>query len=207
MFVHACEQKKRFQNQDQPSVKIGYEAYLKFYQVTQGSRKSKTYEHFAKSSYYRAFIKFGHYVTSIRAINIIRFTEWLINNNKKLDFWCSDKLYNEYLLEYTRKENVSDALGRAVNSALNWSEEHDLPISDYLRYGNINMLCYEVGSGRLSAWVLYNCASGNEMLARCNSQEVESIWQWIDSDVWGVKFKRKVADVKHCKEILKEMGW
>lgn len=207
LLVHVCEQKKRFQSQDDPAVKIGYQAYLKFYQITQGSARLKTYDDFARSSYYRAFVKFGRYTVSVRAINIIRFTEWLITNNKKLDHWCRDSLYNQYLLEYTRKENVNDALERAVNSAVRWSEETGTTVKDYLRYGNVNMLCYEICSGRVTAWSLYNCASGNEFLEKCSKEQLEMIWPWIDADVWAVKFKRYPADAEYCKSILKDLGW
>ena len=207
LLVHVCEQKKRFQNQDDPAVKIGYQAYLKFYQISQGSARLKTYEDFARSSYYRAFVKFGRYTQSVRAINIIRFTEWLITNNKKLDHGCRDSLYNQYLLEYTRKENVNDALERAVNSGLRWSEDTGTAIRDYLRYGNVNLLCYEICSGRISAWCLYNCASGVEFLEKCSKEQLEMIWPWIDTDIWAAKFNRYPADAEYCKSILKDLGW
>lgn len=207
LLVHLCEQKKRYQNQHEPAVKIGFQAYQKFYQISQGGRSLKDYDHFSKSSYYRAFVKFGRYAISIKAINVMRFAEWLIVNNKKLDYWCKDSEYNKFLLEYTQKENVADALERAVNLAVKWNESTGNPLEDYLRYGNSNILCHEIANGKISAWVLYNCASGNEFLTRITPDQLKMIWDWIDADVWAPRFKRYPADAEYCKSILKELGW
>jgi hypothetical protein len=58
---------------------------MKFYELTQGSARLKTFENFATSPYYRAFVKFGRYCVDTRAINPTRFVEWLLKNNKKID--------------------------------------------------------------------------------------------------------------------------
>ena len=58
LAVHICEQKKRYQDKDDPASRMAFQSYLKFYEITQGSAKSKTFEDFATSAYYKAFIKF-----------------------------------------------------------------------------------------------------------------------------------------------------
>jgi hypothetical protein len=113
LAVHVCEQKRRFQERDERGVQLGLQAYLNFYEITQGSARLKTFDDFAESSFYRAFVKFGRHCVAIRAINPARFTEWLIRQNKKIDHWCKDSIYTEYLLDYLRVENINDALARA----------------------------------------------------------------------------------------------
>ena len=54
LAIHLCEPKKRRQEQNETGVRIGFNAYLKFYEMTQGSAKLKTFEDFAESAYYRA---------------------------------------------------------------------------------------------------------------------------------------------------------
>ena len=51
-----CEPKRRFQEQDERGVQLGLHAYLKFYELTQGSAKLKTFDDFATSPYYRAVV-------------------------------------------------------------------------------------------------------------------------------------------------------
>lgn len=186
---------------------MGLQAYLRFYEITQGSARLKTWDDFARSPYYRAFVKFGRYCVAIRVINIPRFIEWLLKNNKKIDHWCRDSVYAEYLQEHLRQEAATDALARAMEQAIGWSEETNNPDRDYLRFGNSNAICYAVTTGRISAWVLYNCDSGAEFLAALNQEQIAMIWPFIDTDFWQRRFRDYRADAEYVREMLTKAGW
>ena len=202
-----CEPKRRQQEQNDTGVQLGLQAYIRFYEITQGSARLKTFNDFAGSSYYRAFVKFGRHCQSIRAINTPRFIEWVIRQNKKIDHWCRDSVYTEYLMQYLRAENVNDALARAMETAIAWSETTGNPDRDYLRYGNDNVLCYAVTTGRVSAWVLYNSESGQEFLGRVNPEQIAMMWPMIDADFWQRRFRDYAADTEYAREILRKAGW
>ena len=70
LAIHSCEPRKRRQEKDEAGVRLGFQAYIKFYEMTQGSAKLKTYDDFCDSPYYKAFVKFGRYCVSIKAINM-----------------------------------------------------------------------------------------------------------------------------------------
>ena len=55
--MHVCEPKRRYQERDEVGVQIGLQSYMRFYEITQGSAKLKTFDDFAESPYYRAFVK------------------------------------------------------------------------------------------------------------------------------------------------------
>lgn len=207
LAVHVCEPKRRHQERDETGVQLGLQAYLRFYEITQGSARLKTFDDFAASPYYRAFVKFGRHCQNIRAINTARFMEWVVRQNKKIDHWCRDAVYTEYLEEYLRSENVADALARGMEHAIDWSATNNYPAHDYLRFGNDNAICYAVTTGRISAWILYNCDSGIEFLGRINQEQVNMIWPTIDSDVWQRKFRDYAADAEYARNILREAGW
>ena len=207
LAVHLCEPKRRYQEREEVGVQLGLQSYLRFYETTQGSAKLKTFDDFATSPYYRAFVKFGRYCVSIRAINIPRFIDWLLKHNKKIDHWCRDSIYGEYLGVYIRQESATDALTRALEQALAWSEESGNPDRDYLRYGNSNIVCYAITTGRLSPWVLYNCDSGTEFLAGLNAEQIAMIWPMIDPDYWQRRFQDYRADAEYMREMLVKAGW
>jgi hypothetical protein len=207
LAVHLCEPKRRYQEQNETGVQIGLQAYLRFYEITQGSSRLKSFDDFAKSPYYKAFVKFGRYCQGIRAVNVPRFIDWIMRQNKKIDHWCKDSVYTEYLVQYVKDENVSDALARAVEQSLDWQEKTGNQPHDYLRYGNDNTICHAVNTGRVSAWVLYNSASGMEFLSRINQEQVAMIWPMIDSDVWSQKFHTYTADTEYARDILNKAGW
>ena len=207
LAVHLCEAKRRRQEQNERGVQLGLQAYLRFYETTQGSAKLKTFDDFAESPYYRAFVKFGRYCVNIRAINPARFIDWVLKQNKKIDHWCRDSIYTEYLLDYLKVEAVSDALARAIEFSIEWGEQKQSPPHDCLRYGNSNAMCAAVAAGRISPWVIFNCDSGQKFLSELNAEQVAMIWPYIDADIWQRKFKDYPADQEWAREMLTKAGW
>lgn len=207
LAIHSCEPRKRRQEKEEAGVRLGFHAYIKFYEMTQGSAKLKTYDDFCDSPYYKAFVKFGRYCVSIKAINPARFTEYVLKQNKKIDYWTKDSVYEEYLLFYLKVERMEDALTRAIEHAITWGEEKETQSQDYLRYGNHNAIVYAVTSGRISPWVLYNCESGQKFLEELSSEHRAMIWPYIDPDAWQKKLKEDPANRIEAQELLKQAGW
>lgn len=207
LSVHMCEPKRRHNQQNDTGVQIGFRAYLRFYETTQGSARLKTYEDFSTSNFYRAFVKFGQYCQRIRAVNIPRFIDWLLKNNKKIDHWCRDNVYDQYLIEQVKHEHVNDALSRAIEQSISWEEETKYLSRNYLRHAGIGAVCYAIASGRVTGWVLYNCESGIEFLSKLNEEQIAMTWDYIDADFWTKKFHDYPADAEYAKEILKQAGW
>jgi hypothetical protein len=205
--VHMCEPKRRRLQRDDRGVQLGLQAYVRFYETMQGSAKNKTFDDFETSSYYRAFVKFGHYCVNTRVINPERFMAWLLKQQKKIDKWCSDQIYTEYLTNYLTLEAVDDALARAMEYGLDWAEKTNNPAHDCLRYGNANAICHAITAGRISPWVIYNSESGQKFLGELSPDQVTMIWIYIDSDVWQKKFQTYPADQEYSKEMLKQAGW
>ena len=207
--MHLCEPKRRRQQETETGVQFGYRAYLQFYEFSQGSAKYKSYEDFATSPYYNAFVKFGRYCVNIRAINVTSFTQWLLKNNKKLDYWCSDRLYEEWMLDYLRKENPQDALERALKEMTEYAEantELKNGFNDYFRYGNVNRIIHHISSGRISPWIVYNCASGIRFLEDLSEDQVALVLPYIDPEVWQRRFQDYLADTEWTKDILTRAG-
>ena len=207
LAVHSCEPRRRRMEKDEAGVRLGFNAYLKFYELTQGSAKLKTFEDFADSPYYKAFVKFGRYCVDVKAVNPARFVEWVLKQNKKIDHWCKDTVYTEYLTDYLRVENVNDALARAMEFGIDWAEKSGHPAEDCLRYGNNNAMVYAVTAGRISPWIIYNSESGQKFLAELDATQVAMIWPYIDADFWMHKFKDYPADQEYAKDILQKAGW
>jgi hypothetical protein len=205
--AHMCEPNRRRRERDEPGPRLGFQAYIRFYESMAGSARHKTHDTFCESSYYRAFVKFGHYCVNTRVINPDRFMAWLLKNNRKIDHWCSDKVYTEYLVDHLRVEAVDDALARAIEFGIDWSEKNSSPAHDCMRYGNANVLCYAVTAGRISAWVIYNSESGQKFLSELDATQVSMIWPYIDSDAWQKRFQDRPQDQAYAKNILKQAGW
>jgi hypothetical protein len=206
LTAHLCENKRRWQQEKEVGVQFGLQAYLRFFELTQGSAKLKSYADFVDSPYYSAFVKFGRYMIAIRAVNPRAFIEYVIKENKKLDHWTHEKVYLEYLHAYMKKEAVSDALERALTEMQDYADEIKMLASfnDYFRYGNSNRICHHISNGRISPWIVFNCTSGVAFLEALTEEQIAMILPWIDPEYWQRKFQDYVADTEWVKQILKE---
>ena len=208
LAAHLCESKRRWQQEKEIGVQFGLQAYLRFFEMTQGSAKLKNYADFVESPYYAAFVKFGRHMVAIRAVNPRMFIDYVIKENKKLDHWTHEKVYLEYLHAYLKKEAVQDALERALTEMQDYADEIKTLASfkDYFRYGNANRICFHISTGRISPWIVFNCNSGVEFLGNLSEENIAMVLPWIDPDFWQRKFADYVADTEWVKMILKEAG-
>jgi len=206
ILTHMCEPKRRRLERSERGVQLGFQAFVLFYRTLKPTA-TKTFDDFADSPYYKAFVKFGRYCVDIKAINPARFMEWLLKQNKKIDRWCSDQIYTEYLQYYLLVEAVDDALARAVEYSIDWQERTGHPAHDCLRYGNANALCHAVITGRISPWAIYNSESGQKFLSNLDEGQLALIWPYIDSDKWQHLFLGNPQDREYAQDILKKAGW
>lgn len=206
LMAHLCEPKRRAMQEKETGVQFGLRAWLRFYEMTQGSAKLKTYADFTANSFYLAFVKFGRHIVEIRAVNPAAFIDFVIKENKKIDRWCDEAIYLEFLRQYMRKEQASDTLERGLYEMQGWADENNTDLTQYFRTANSNRICYHISNGRISPWIVYNCDSGVAFLETLSEEQINIILPWIDPDVWQRKFKDYVSDAEWMKQVLKDSG-
>jgi len=206
LSVHLCEQKRRWINKDSKYVRLGFLAYNRFYEITQGSSKPKTYEHFSKSNYYTAFTKFGRHILEINAIDPEKFIDFVINNSVHLDKWCSDSVYETYIRELNKKETAERAVERGILLMQQWGREHDRPYNVFFREISRPRLIHWIKSGRISPWIIFNCDSGNAVIGTLTDDELNMINEYLEPTFWTRKFSTRKEDVEFVQMVLKEAG-
>lgn len=209
--VHQCEPKRRALQKSEKGVTIGFNAWLQFYQVTQGSAKTKTYDDFCNSQFYNAFVKFGRHCVSINAVNTQKFTDHVLKKQIKIDHWCRDAVYDEYLFNLLRSEAAQDAVERSIMTMQSWSEETEEPeqqpeFSDYFRAISTNRFILNVQNGRISPWAIYCCDSGIEKMETLTDDQIVLVIRWIDPEFWQRRLKDFAADAALMRHILGQAG-
>jgi hypothetical protein len=207
MIKHLCENKRRWQDKDQPGNRIGFQSWLNFYTKNTGTKKKKTYTDFTKSAYYIAFVKFGHYCVDLKCINVTRYADWLLKNQIKIDSWCSDKNYTSFLIEYLRTEDHMDAIARSIETTIDMSKEAGIATKDCLRYANKNRIAYAITTGKISPWMLYQSESGVKFLEELDESQQKMIIDYINPEQWAIKFRRNNEMVTQVKELLNQAGY
>lgn len=204
---HLCEYKQRWMNKDMQGNRIGFQAWLQFYKKNSASKKQKTYEEFIKSAYYTAFVKFGTYCSDANVLNVSRFVDWLLKNQVKIDVWNTDTNYTKFLVEYLREEDPLDAVARSIETTQKLAEVEKIHTKDILRYANRNRICYAITTGKISPWMLYQSESGTKMLDELDGTQVKMVIDYINPELWAIKFKRNPDMVREVKELLSVAGY
>lgn len=208
LHTHSCEQRRRFQQQHDIRVQWGFQAYNAFVKDTIKARP-KTYEEFSRSAYYTAFVKFGRYCHDINALNFIEYAGWLLKNSKKIDHWCSDQLYSQWLTQYLLKENHVDALTRSIATMIDYCQQRPEFInghSDYFVCANKNIVCTHITQGKISAWAVYNSQSGQEFVNALSDDHANMVMPYLDPKVWIEKFQFSPQDREFAEKVMAQAG-
>ena len=204
LTTHICEAKRRAMAKSEKHVVLGYDTYNRFFKKTQNIKGNKTYEDFAKSPYYNAFVKFGSFVSNVAPLYPDRFIDFVITSGVKLDHWCRDELYDQYVLDLIKNESVETALERSINHMISWAETNNSLWNHYFKYVSTNRATYDIKDGKVSPWLVLNCAEGKALLQKLSDEQLESLNVIIDVPFWVNKFKRNPEDVKLVRKIVKE---
>lgn len=204
LAVHICEQKRRYLAKDEKHVNIGYIAFNKFFQLTQKLGHNKTYEEFARSPYYNAFVKFGSFVNNTNPLYPEKFIDYVIRSGVKLDHWCRDSLYEQYVINLIHTESVETALERSVAHMQSWATDNNSVWNHYFKYVSTNRSVFDIKDGKISPWLVLNCVSGKTMLANFRDDQLSAIGNIIDPQIWVKKFKNQKFDLDLVRRIVKE---
>ena len=204
LVVHMCEQKRRHLAKNEKHVQVGYHAYVRFYQLVQRQDKQKTYDEFAKSPYYNAFIKFGSFVHNVNPLYPDQYIDYVIKSGVKLDHWCRDGLYEQYVLYLVKTEPVEVALQRGIGHMMEWAEKNNSSWNHYFNYVSVNRAVFDIRDGKVSPWLVLNCVSGKKLLANFNDEQLSAVGATIDPEFWRKKFAKHPDDVDLVKQVVKE---
>ena len=191
LMVHMCEQKRRHLQKKEKHVQLGFYAFNQFYKLSAGAKKPKTYEQFCKSQYYNAFVKFGSFINNVRPLYPEKYIDHVVTSGVKLDHWCREEMYEKYAIELVRKEGVQTALERSIMTMMEWAEENNSVYNHYFNYVSINRAVWHIKDGKISPWLILNCASGKHMLSKFNDEHLELIYHVMDPEHWAMRFRRQ----------------
>jgi len=204
LMVHMCEQKRRHLQKDEKRVRYGFLAFNRFYKLSAGLQRDKTYDEFCKSSYYNAFVKFGSFVSNVKPLYPEKYIDHVVTSGVKLDHWCKDEMYEAYAVELILREDVTTALERSVTTMIEWAEENKSVWNHYFNYVSTNRAVWQIKDGKISPWLILNCKSGKDMLSRFNDEQLGMIYHIVNPEHWAKRFKRSVADLEIVKQVVKE---
>ncbi len=206
LAAHMCPRKRRWADRDMTHVRLAYRTFQMFYDLNTNSSKPKSMEDFIRSQYYEGFTKFGRSCTRNEYMDPEKFAEWLIRNGKKLQDWNKDQMYNDYLLEFVKKEPGMRALERTITYFATWAEENDTDFNQYFRTVSTPRAVHDIRSARVSPWVLHLSESGVELLGRMTNEQVVMVKPLIDTEFWVRVFMKSKEETDEVEAMCIQAG-
>lgn len=204
LFVHMCEQKRRHLAKNDRHVQMGFQTFDRFYKLVQRYEGQKTYDEFARSPYYTAFVKFGSFLSNVNPLYPEKFIDYVVTSGVKLEHWCKESLYSDYVLYFVKNESVETALQRSIASMMDWADTHNSVWNHYFHYVSTNRFTFDVKDGKISPWLLLNSSSGKQLLSQLSDEQLTNIGTMIDPSFWVNKFRSNTEDLDLVKQVIKE---
>jgi len=206
LYSHLCEKKRKFQQRDNKTVKLGFMLFQQFCK-RKANRNIPTLDSFENSSLYSSFVGFAQYLHTINAINPIGFIDFLLTANIGINKWKMEKFYQRYVRELSKTEDPYVAMERNILLMQQWSVQTGEEWTEFFRKVAPPQALLWIKSGRLSPWLLFSCPeSSSEMLKRMSEEQLKMVNEFIDSKYWEIKLSRHVEEVEYIKKIMNEAG-
>lgn len=206
LHVHLCTTKQRYLNRDEKQSRDAFRLYARFYEANKIGKKERTFDDFARSTYYASFMKVAKYIADIQAIRPTEFVEFLVKSNLSIKDWTNPKVYETYVREVMKNETPDVAVARNIELMQAWAASTGNDWSDFFRLIAPAQATLWITLGRISPWVLYISISSGELFKRLSPEQVEIISPYIDPKFWEIKLKRHQAEVDLYRSILDEAG-
>lgn len=207
LLSHMCVIRTRYKEQDTPTSKLALKLYNRFYELNiKPSKEFRTFDEFARSKFYTAFIKLARHIRELNPIDRNRFVDWLFTNNVKEKLWCSDRTYEKYVIDLLQKETVDRALERSISEMDKWASDENTTFVRFFHEVSPPLATTMIRYGKISPWVLYLADSADALWERLSDEQGEMISSVIDPKVWRKKFETNLEDRQYAKQLLDEAG-
>jgi len=201
-----CPKKRRWADREMTHVRLGYRVFQMFYELNTAASKTKSMEDFIRSQYYEGFVKFGRSCVRNEYLEPEKFAEWLIKTGKKLADWGKDSLYDEFLLEYVKKETGLRALERSILYLAEWSEDNNCDWQEYFKVVSTPRAVHDIRSAKISPWLIYLSSTGAELLTRFSSEQIKMIDDIINAKFWVKVFANNAEEVESVRAACEAAG-
>jgi hypothetical protein len=206
LYNHLCPKKRKFQQRDAKSVKLGFMIFQRFCQK-KANKTAPTIDKFEDSRLYSSFVGFAAHLININAINPIGYTDFLLAANIGINKWKNDVCYERYIRELSKTEEPLAAMERNIMLMQQWSVDTGEHWTEFFRKVATPQAVLWIKSGRLSPWLLFSVPeSSSAMLKRMTPEQLGIVNGLIDAKYWQIKLERNAEEVERMKIILMDAG-
>jgi hypothetical protein len=207
LSTHVCESKRRWQQQNLSYVRKAFWAYKFWYQsLSPHKLVIKSYQEFASSNLYSAFVKFGAWCEQHQIQEFEALVKWLVAQNRGLPAWCDLNAYEVYLNDLLTTESSEQAVSRSLNTITAWAQETNHSFTQFFELCHPNIVINWIAQGKISAWLLYNSVSAVKFFERCSEEQLQIVQKTAPIKQWRIRFLRTAEQADAIKQTLEQAG-
>jgi hypothetical protein len=172
---------------------MGYHYWLEWLKLSHSNKShdKRKYEDFMQSNLYSSFVKLGRHIIDTRMINEHMFLNYVVKNNIKIDDWCKDSVYERYVREIVKKEDVMTVLDRHALLMEQWGRDNNENWQDFFKKIAPGTAVKWILNGRISPWILLLSPTAQSMLTcRFSNEQFMIVNRHVDIERWDLKISR-----------------
>jgi hypothetical protein len=191
-------------SKDDKEVQLAYRSYQLFYRIGTNAKSEKSFDDFASSQYYTAFVKYARYCIDLRVDDVPEYTRWLLKNQVRIDRWTSDRNFAAWIKTRLKTESADRAIERTILFMREWGKETNNDWNEYFRLVAPNLAVFHICSGKISPWIVYASSQAQGLLEKLTSEQIQMITDYIDPYYWQRVMKTHAEDFKWVEGIMEE---
>lgn len=204
LSVHMCERKRRYMSKNDKDVQLAFRSYQLFYRIGTNAKGDKSFDDFAASQYYTAFVKYAKYCIDLRVDDVAEYTRWLLKNQVRIDKWTSDRNFAAWIKTRLKTESHDRAIERTIMFLQEWSKESGNNWNEYFRIIPPNLAVFHICSGKISPWLIYGSSQAQELLDKLSSEQIKMVTDYIEPIYWQRVIQTKPEEMTWVEGILEE---
>lgn len=208
LIKHTCKLKKRWLEKDESYFIKAFAIFQKFYDMMFKSKKSKTRDDFIASKFYDYFIRLSKFISN----GLVAFTEkyyvYLFKNNVNMNLWDNHTIYETFILKYNKMEEPSYAIERSLLNIEKWSENTQIPWTNFFREVSIGLAIDWIRFGKISPWLIWcnNADFSQPLLSRMSDEQLNMIGNIINPNLWQNKVLYDEHKIMDYNKMLIDQG-
>lgn len=204
LSVHMCERKRRYMSKNDKDVQLAFRSYQLFYRIGTNAKGDKSFDDFAASQYYTAFVKYAKYCIDLRVDDVAEYTRWLLKNQVRIDRWTSDRNFAAWIKTRLKTESHDRAIERTIMFLQEWSKESGNNWNEYFRIIPPNLAVFHICSGKISPWLIYGSSQAQELLDKLSSEQIKMVTDYIEPIYWQRVIQTRPEEMTWVEGILEE---
>ena len=208
---HECEKKKRFINKNNILYIQAHRLFNHWQEKSGLLRRGKTkdYEEFCKSPYFKSFVDLASFVTENHIVSGYKYVEWLVDNKIKEVAWKNKSGLENYRDYIRRTERPEAQVDKTCEFILEWCEKKEETPEGFFKRITPGQALTMVRRNQLSPWVLlcYD-PSVDHLIPRFEGEVLFALDDHIKINYWINKIETEEDSVNtvkaRCKVLLDE---